>query len=137
LYQPLCMHALILKFGNNPWSPILFTCYIMLIADFKSIFHLNFIFQENVPCEESIYIAPDLLYLNLYFWILELRPLISFWSYVFTGFGCDTSAVINILAHRDATQRAYIQQEYRSMYSEELSKRLASELSGKLEVQNC
>jgi len=48
--------------------------------------------------------------------------------------GCDTSAVINLLAHRDATQRAYIQQEYKTMYSEELSKRLASELSGKLEV---
>lgn len=53
---------------------------------------------------------------------------------VFTGLGCDTSAVINILAHRDATQRAYIQQEYKTMYSEELSKRLASELSGNLEV---
>lgn len=52
----------------------------------------------------------------------------------FKGLGCDTSAVINILAHRDATQRAYIQQEYRAMYSEELSKRLASELSGKLET---
>ncbi|KAJ1438652.1 OST-HTH/LOTUS domain [Sesbania bispinosa] len=52
----------------------------------------------------------------------------------FKGFGCDTSAVINILAHRDATQRAYIQQEYKTIYSEELSKRLASELSGKLET---
>ncbi|XP_061361850.1 annexin D5-like [Gastrolobium bilobum] len=52
----------------------------------------------------------------------------------FKGFGCDTSTVINILAHRDATQRAYIQQEYRIIYSEELSKRLASELSGKLET---
>lgn len=52
----------------------------------------------------------------------------------FKGFGCDSSAVINILAHRDATQRSYIQHEYRTMYSEELSKRLASELSGKLET---
>ncbi|KAL2324181.1 hypothetical protein Fmac_023239 [Flemingia macrophylla] len=51
-----------------------------------------------------------------------------------TGFGCDTSAVINILAHRDATHRAFIQQEYRTMYSQELSKRLASKLSGKLET---
>ncbi|KAI9087386.1 hypothetical protein K1719_030706 [Acacia pycnantha] len=51
----------------------------------------------------------------------------------FKGFGCDTSVVINILAHRDATQRAYIQQEYRAMYSEDLLKRLTSELSGKLE----
>ncbi|KAK7291341.1 hypothetical protein RIF29_06402 [Crotalaria pallida] len=52
----------------------------------------------------------------------------------FKGLGCDTSAVINILAHRDATQRAYIEQEYRTMYSEELSKRLASELHGNLEA---
>ncbi|XP_059446240.1 annexin D5 isoform X2 [Corylus avellana] len=48
----------------------------------------------------------------------------------FKGFGCDTAAVINILAHRDATQRALIQQEYRTMYSAELNKRLSSELSG-------
>lgn len=48
----------------------------------------------------------------------------------FKGFGCDTGAVINILAHRDATQRALIQQEYRTMYSSDLNKRLSSELSG-------
>lgn len=52
----------------------------------------------------------------------------------FKGFGCDTGAVINILAHRDATQRALIQQEYRAMYSEDILKRLESELSGKLET---
>lgn len=52
-----------------------------------------------------------------------------------TGFGCDTSAVINILAHRDAAQRALIQQEYRTMYSEDLSHRISSELSGHLMVQ--
>lgn len=51
----------------------------------------------------------------------------------FKGFGCDTAAVINILAHRDAAQRALIQQEYRAMYSEELTKRLVSELKGDLE----
>ena len=50
------------------------------------------------------------------------------------GFGCDSEAVVNIIAHRDATQRALIQQEYRTMYSEDLLKRLSSELSGKLEV---
>lgn len=50
----------------------------------------------------------------------------------FKGFGCDTSAVINILAHRDASQRTLIQQEYRTMYSEDLNKRLSSELSGDL-----
>ncbi|XP_009779852.1 annexin D5-like [Nicotiana tabacum] len=51
----------------------------------------------------------------------------------FKGLGCDKAAVINILAHRDATQRALIQQEYKTMYSEELNKRLAKELSGNLE----
>ncbi|KAI5382426.1 annexin D5 [Lathyrus oleraceus] len=51
----------------------------------------------------------------------------------FKGFGCDTGAVINILAHRDAAQRAYLQQEYRAIYYEDLIKRLSSELSGKLE----
>ncbi|KAH9605312.1 hypothetical protein KSS87_013603 [Heliosperma pusillum] len=51
----------------------------------------------------------------------------------FKGFGCDTVAVINILAHRDATQRGIIQQEFRALYHEDLLKRLAKELSGKLE----
>ncbi|XP_051149625.1 annexin D5 [Andrographis paniculata] len=50
----------------------------------------------------------------------------------FKGFGCDTAAVVNILAHRDSMQRSYIEQEYRTMYSEELSKRLGSELRGDL-----
>ncbi|XP_074579598.1 annexin D5-like [Curcuma longa] len=50
----------------------------------------------------------------------------------FKGFGCDCAAVINIIAHRDATQRALIQQEYRAMYSDELTNRLSSELSGLL-----
>ncbi|XP_073141227.1 annexin D5-like [Henckelia pumila] len=48
----------------------------------------------------------------------------------FKGFGCDTAAVVKILAHRDATQRALIEHEYRAMYSQELNKRLDSELSG-------
>ncbi|KAL9330372.1 hypothetical protein ACSQ67_005375 [Phaseolus vulgaris] len=52
----------------------------------------------------------------------------------FKGFGCDTSVVINVLAHRDATQRSYIQHEFRTMYSSDLLKRLSSELSGKLET---
>jgi annexin A7/11 len=52
----------------------------------------------------------------------------------FKGFGCDTDVVINILAHRDATQRAYIRQEYGAMYSEDLLKRLTKELHGKLEA---
>ncbi|KAL6179955.1 hypothetical protein ACLB2K_046626 [Fragaria x ananassa] len=48
----------------------------------------------------------------------------------FKGFGCDTSSIISILAHRDSTQRAQIAREYRTMYSEDLSKCLSSELSG-------
>ncbi|OWM62669.1 annexin D5-like [Punica granatum] len=52
----------------------------------------------------------------------------------FKGLGCDTAAVINILAHRDATQRSLIQQEYQKIYSEDLLKRLISELTGKLET---
>ncbi|KAL6351618.1 hypothetical protein AAG906_040972 [Vitis piasezkii] len=48
----------------------------------------------------------------------------------FKGLGCDTAAVVHILAHRDVTQRGLIQQEYRAMYSEDLVKRLSSELSG-------
>ncbi|PIA29923.1 hypothetical protein AQUCO_05800180v1 [Aquilegia coerulea] len=48
----------------------------------------------------------------------------------FKGFGCDTAAVVNIIAHRDATQRTLIQQEYRAMYSDDLIKRMSSELSG-------
>ncbi|KAK9074913.1 hypothetical protein SSX86_003232 [Deinandra increscens subsp. villosa] len=50
----------------------------------------------------------------------------------FKGFGCDTSAVINILAHRDASQRALIENEYKVTYSEDLNKRLTKELSGNL-----
>ena len=42
--------------------------------------------------------------------------------------------IVNILGHRNATQRALIQQEYRTMYSEDLDQRLSSELSGDLQV---
>ncbi|KAK4744165.1 hypothetical protein SAY87_010477 [Trapa incisa] len=52
----------------------------------------------------------------------------------FKGFGCDTAAVINILAHRDATQRSLIQQEYHKIYAEDIMRRLTSELTGKLET---
>ncbi|XP_078429581.1 annexin 5 [Wolffia australiana] len=51
----------------------------------------------------------------------------------FKGLGCDKGKVIKILAHRDATQRAFIQREYKSMYGEDLEHRLRSELSGDLE----
>ncbi|WCJ42153.1 annexin 5 [Euphorbia peplus] len=52
----------------------------------------------------------------------------------FKGLGCDTSVVINVLAHRDATQRSLIIHEYNTIYSADLFKRLASELTGKLET---
>lgn len=51
-----------------------------------------------------------------------------------SGMGCDTAAVISILAHRDASQRALIENEYKMMYSEDLHKRLSRELSGNLKV---
>lgn len=53
---------------------------------------------------------------------------------VYIGFGCDSGAVVNILAHRDATQRSLIQREYKAMYHKDLIKHLKSELSGNLEV---
>lgn len=52
----------------------------------------------------------------------------------YLGFGCDTAAVVNILSHRDQAQRALIQQEYRTMYGDDLCNRLAKELTGKTEV---
>ncbi|KAK3224613.1 hypothetical protein Dsin_004475 [Dipteronia sinensis] len=51
----------------------------------------------------------------------------------FKGFGCDNSAVIYILAHRNYAQRALIQHEYQTIYHEDIMKRLASELSGDFE----
>ncbi|CAN6851686.1 unnamed protein product [Brassica oleracea] len=50
----------------------------------------------------------------------------------FKGRGCDASVIINILAHRNATQRALIEQEYETKFSEDLRKRLQSELHGHL-----
>ncbi|KAI8560718.1 hypothetical protein RHMOL_Rhmol04G0278000 [Rhododendron molle] len=55
----------------------------------------------------------------------------------FKGFGCDTTTVVNILAHRNSEQRAIIRQEYRTMYSEDLDNRLSSELSGDLKRAVC
>lgn len=68
------------------------------------------------------------------FWFYQKKKMLLFRK--FSGFGCDTAAVINILAHRDATQRSLIQQEYHKIYAEDILKRLSSELSGKLEVSN-
>ncbi|XP_051205178.1 annexin D5 [Lolium perenne] len=48
----------------------------------------------------------------------------------FRGFGCDSTTVISILAHRDSTQRALIMQEYRALYRQDLYHRLSTELSG-------
>jgi annexin D len=38
--------------------------------------------------------------------------------------------VISILAHRDAARRLLIQQEYRSLFNQDLARRIASELTG-------
>ncbi|KAK4567226.1 hypothetical protein RGQ29_003154 [Quercus rubra] len=48
--------------------------------------------------------------------------------------GCDKAAVVEILTHRDATQRALIQKAYLAMYSDDILKRLPLELSGNLET---
>jgi len=53
---------------------------------------------------------------------------------LFAGLGCDTSRVINILAHRNEEQRSLIQQEYETTFSELLSKRLSKELHGSVKV---
>lgn len=50
----------------------------------------------------------------------------------FKGRGCDASVIINILAHRNAMQRALIEQEYETKFSDDLRKRLQSELHGHL-----
>ncbi|XP_058089433.1 annexin D5-like isoform X2 [Magnolia sinica] len=46
----------------------------------------------------------------------------------FKGRGQNVPEIINILAHRDVTQRAQIQEEYQAMYSEDLKERLSQEL---------
>ncbi|XP_058079368.1 annexin D5-like isoform X1 [Magnolia sinica] len=46
----------------------------------------------------------------------------------FKGRGKNVPEIINILAHRDVTQRAEIQEAYKAMYSEDLKQRLSQEL---------
>lgn len=65
-----------------------------------------------------------------------MRRVIVNFPFGCSGFGCDTTTVINILAHRDFVQRGLIQQEYRMKYSKELSQRISQELTGNLKVQN-
>lgn len=54
--------------------------------------------------------------------------------FLIIGLGCDTSRVIQILAHRNAEQRSLIQQEYETTYSEPLSKRISSQIHGHVKV---
>ncbi|KAF2305698.1 hypothetical protein P3X46_032822 [Hevea brasiliensis] len=50
----------------------------------------------------------------------------------FKGIGCDAGVIVNILAHRDASQRDDILQEFETLYSYDLKKELSSELHGHL-----
>ncbi|GAV70978.1 Annexin domain-containing protein [Cephalotus follicularis] len=54
---------------------------------------------------------------------------ISF-AYNLVGWGTDEKAIINVLAHQNATQRQQIMTAYNDIYHEDLVKRLESELSG-------
>ncbi|KAG6499534.1 hypothetical protein ZIOFF_039324 [Zingiber officinale] len=49
------------------------------------------------------------------------------------GWGTDEKALINILAHRNATQRKQIELAYEELFNENLTKRLESELKGDFE----
>ncbi|EFJ12441.1 hypothetical protein SELMODRAFT_124402 [Selaginella moellendorffii] len=53
--------------------------------------------------------------------------------HAFKGFGCNEKHVIQILAHRNYLQRRELVNAYRSMYGEDLLRRLEKELHGKLE----
>ncbi|MCL7034771.1 hypothetical protein MKW94_021612, partial [Papaver nudicaule] len=53
---------------------------------------------------------------------------------IIIGFGCDSATVVNILAHRDATERSLLQREYKNMYHEDHTSRLSSELSGNTKI---
>ncbi|XP_019107496.2 annexin D5 isoform X2 [Beta vulgaris subsp. vulgaris] len=52
----------------------------------------------------------------------------------FRGLGCDYSMVINILAHRDASQRMSIQQEFTHWYSGDIRTCLTEKLTGNLKI---
>ncbi|CAN4123613.1 unnamed protein product [Withania somnifera] len=52
------------------------------------------------------------------------------------GWGTDEKAIISIICRRNATQRKMIRQVYEELYSEDLVKRLESELSGHFEVSS-
>ncbi|KAF2316669.1 hypothetical protein GH714_042010 [Hevea brasiliensis] len=53
-------------------------------------------------------------------------------TYSWLGIGCDAAVIVNILAHRAASQRDDIQQEFETLYSYDLKKELSSELHGNL-----
>lgn len=118
---------------------------IKLYKAFKGIYSYvtTWSFWSRYDFYDTLYVFNDSCYGKWLFWFdLWSNLCFSFyiWKFlvrwIWPGFGCDTAAVIGILAHRDSIQRSYIQQEYRTMYSEDLLKRLSSELSGKLEVQS-
>ncbi|KAI5056459.1 hypothetical protein GOP47_0028277 [Adiantum capillus-veneris] len=51
----------------------------------------------------------------------------------FKGFGCDDKKLIEILGHRNYAQRHELRQAYRNLYSDDLLRRLKSELRGNFE----
>lgn len=53
------------------------------------------------------------------------------------GFGCNDKKVVEILGHRNAPQRYDLARAYKSLYGEELTHRLKSELHSSLEVGLC
>ncbi|KAG6518408.1 hypothetical protein ZIOFF_021883 [Zingiber officinale] len=59
---------------------------------------------------------------------------LNIWDY--EGWGTNEKTLINILAHRNATQRKQIQLAYEELYNESLTKKLESELKGNFEFIN-
>ena len=53
---------------------------------------------------------------------------------IYTGWGTDEMAMIDVLAHRNAAQRKQIKIVYEEQYEEKLLKRIESEISGHFEV---
>ena len=71
----------------------------------------------------------DLVYRNN-----QMQIIVIFSNLQSVGWGTDEKAVIEILGHRNASQRQQIRDAYQQLFQEDLIKRLESELSGDFEV---